>query len=105
MKRMSPGPSDVSRPTRSPGRSSTGPERGAALHAHLARHQHRERGLAETGRPEEEDVIERFAALLGGVDGDLERRAHLLLADEFVEPRRAQHRLGARLVGRARPAW
>ena len=48
------------------------PRRGAALHAHLARHQQRERGLAESGWAEEEYVVECLTPLLGGVDRDLE---------------------------------
>jgi len=44
-----------------------------------------ERGLAEAGRAVEEEVVERFVALLGGVDGDAEVVLELLLADELVE--------------------
>ncbi len=44
-----------------------------------------ERGLAKAGRPVEEDVIERFIALGGGLDGDAEVVLDLLLADELIE--------------------
>jgi len=43
-----------------------------------------ERGLAEAGRAVEEQVVERFAALLSGVDGDAKIVFELLLADELV---------------------
>jgi hypothetical protein len=43
-----------------------------------------ERGLAETGRAVEEQVVERLAAPLGGIDGDGEVVLQLLLADELV---------------------
>jgi len=46
----------------------------------------RERRLAKAGRAVEEQVVERFVALLGGVDGDAEVVLKLLLADEFIEP-------------------
>jgi hypothetical protein len=49
-----------------------------------------ERGLAEPGRAVEEEVIERFVSLLGGVDGDAEIVLQLLLADELIEASRAQ---------------
>ncbi len=75
---------------------------GAALDAHLARDQHRQRGLAEARGAEEEDVVERLAAPTCRVDRDLQRGADLLLPDELVEPRRAQRRLGASLVGKRR---
>jgi hypothetical protein len=46
----------------------------------------REGRLAEARRAVEEEVVERFIALLGGVDGDAEVVFELLLADEFIEP-------------------
>ncbi len=85
MKRMSPAPSEVSRPTRSPGFSSTGPElvrsctpisRAISIASVV---------LPETRRPEEEGVVERLSPPLGRVDGDLERCLDLGLADELVE--------------------
>ena len=45
-----------------------------------------ERGLAEAGRAVEQDVIERLAALQGGVERDAELLADDLLADALVEP-------------------
>jgi hypothetical protein len=44
-----------------------------------------EGGLAEAGRAVEEEVVERLAALFGGVDGDAEVVLELLLADELIE--------------------
>ena len=49
-----------------------------------------QRGLAEAGRAGEQDVVERVAAVAGGADGDLELGLQRLLADELVEPPRAQ---------------
>ncbi len=46
------------------------PGGGAQLHAHLLGQQHRERGLAEAGRPEEEQVIELLAPAPGRVNRD-----------------------------------
>ena len=45
-----------------------------------------ERGLAEAGRAAEQDVVERFAALLGGLHGDLEPLLDLGLAGEVQGP-------------------
>jgi len=45
-----------------------------------------ERRLAEAGRAVEEEVVEWFVALLGGIDGDAEVVLELLLADELIEP-------------------
>jgi hypothetical protein len=44
-----------------------------------------EGGLAEAGRAVEEEMVERLAALFGGVDGDAEVVLELFLADELVE--------------------
>ena len=49
-----------------------------------------ERRLAEAGRPGEQDVVERVAAGVGGADGDLELGLQRLLADELLEPARAE---------------
>src|SRR5439155_10346323 len=54
--------------------------------AHLRSDDVGERGLAKAGRAIEEQVVERFVALLGGVYGDAEIVLELLLADEFIEP-------------------
>ena len=50
-------------------------------------------GLAEAGRTEEEDVIERLAALACRLDGDLQVRFDLLLADVLVELSRTKRKL------------
>jgi hypothetical protein len=68
------------------------------VNAKLARHQQGQRRLAEAGRAEEQRVIERFLALFGGVDRDLQRFLHLRLPHEFVEPRRPQRRVGQPLI-------
>ena len=73
--------------------------RGAELNAHLPRHQHRQGGLAQPRRSEEQRVVEGLAAALGGVDRDLEGALHLGLADELIEPGRPQRRVGAGLLG------
>ena len=73
--------------------------RGPELDPHLLGEQRGERGLAQAGRPEEEDVVERLLPALGRVDGDLERGLEPGLADELVQPGRPERRLGAALVG------
>ena len=55
------------------------------LDAHLVREDVRERRLAEAGRPAEEDVIERLAALLRRLDEDAEVLLVLRLPDVVVE--------------------
>ena len=99
MKRMSPGPSVVSSPTRSPGFSSTGPEEVRSCTPISRAISMASVVLPRPGRAEEEGVVERLAAPAGRVDRDLERGLHLLLADELVEPRGAKRRLGAGLLG------
>ena len=49
-----------------------------------------ERRLAEAGRTVEQHVVERFAALQGGVHGDGERLLDALLADVLGEAAGAQ---------------
>jgi hypothetical protein len=51
------------------------------------------RGLAEPGRAEEQDMVERIAAALGRLDEHPQILARRLLADEFVERLRAQRRV------------
>ena len=75
------------------------PGGGAEAHAHLARHDLRQRRLAEAGRAVEQHVVERLAARLGGGDEDLQVLADLLLADEIVERLRTQRQLGRILLG------
>ena len=67
--------------------------------AHLARHEHGERGLSEAGRAEEQGVVEGLAPALGCVDRDLQRALHLFLSHELVQPRRPERRVGAGLFG------
>ena len=71
----------------------TGPGGGAKADAQLARHDLRERRLAEARRPGEQHVIERFAARLGRLDEHLEVGARLLLADELGKQLRPQRLL------------
>ena len=59
---------------------------GAELHAHLPGQQHRQGGLSQAGRPEKQDMIEGFPALLCRVDGDLQRCFHLALTHELIQP-------------------
>jgi len=54
--------------------------------SHLGGNDVRERRLPKPGRAVEEQVVERFVALLGGVDSDAEVVLELLLADEFIKP-------------------
>src|SRR5256885_9391174 len=74
------------------------PGRRADVHVQLFRHQQRQGGLAETGRSEEERVVEGFLALLRRVDRDLERFLDLRLADELVEARGPERDVGEPLV-------
>ena len=81
----------------SPLRSSAGPGDLADADAELAADDLRERGLAEPGRPREQDVVERLAARLRRVERDRELLLDALLADEVGE------RLRAAASGRAPP--
>ena len=65
----------------------------AEIDAELARHDLRQRRLAETGRTEEQHVIERLAARLGRRDEDPEILARRFLAGEISEELRANRRL------------
>ena len=73
--------------TRSPLRSRPGPGDGDQPRVHLAGDDVRERRLAEPGRPRQQHVVDRLAALLGGRERDRELLAHDLLPDELVELR------------------
>ena len=55
--------------------------------------------LPRPGRPGEQHVVERLAAPLGGVEGDAELLLDPLLADEVVEPARAQRALELLVLG------
>src|SRR5690606_36085620 len=67
------------------------------VHAELVRNDVRERRLAETGRSEEERVIERFAALTRGRDEDRHLLLDARLADVVREAART-HGAVERLV-------
>ena len=71
----------------------------AQIHAELGRDDVRQRGLAEAGGTENQHVIERFAALPGGADEDLELRFHRRLADVLLEPARPDGPLDRLLFG------
>ena len=67
---------------------------GAEVYAELARHDLRERGLAQSRRADEQHVVERFVARFRSLDKNPQVGPRLLLADEFGEPLRPQRRLG-----------
>ena len=84
------------------------PGGGAEVDAKLARHDLRQRGLAEPGRADEQHVVERFLALARRLDEDAKIGARLLLADEFGEPLRTQRRIRGIVVAAFRgyePCW
>jgi hypothetical protein len=60
----------------------------------------RERGLAETRWPEQQDVVERFGAPPRGLDENLKLIPDLLLTDVFLEIARPQRALEHFLVRR-----
>ena len=66
------------------------PGGGAEVDAQFARHDLRQRGLAQARRADEQHVVERFLARARGLDEHREIGARLLLADEFGQPLRAQ---------------
>ena len=63
-------------------------------HVELGGDDLRQRGLAEPGRAGQQHVVERLAALGGRLDRDAELLAQRLLADELLQPARAQRGLG-----------
>ena len=69
------------------------PGGGAEADAELARDDLRQRRLAEPRRPEEQDMVERVAAALGGLDEHAQILPRRLLPDELVERLRAQRRV------------
>src|SRR5947208_2798680 len=97
---------DVSKPVRVDRREDRGDvlplERGAGdgadADAELLADDVREARLAEARRPDEQDVVERFAALLGRSQRDAELLLHALLADEVVEAARPERLLDRLLV-------
>ena len=76
-------------------RSSAGPD-GLSTNAtsELLGDDPRQRRLAEARRAGEQHVVERLAARGGGLDRDAQLGLQRLLADELVQPARAQPRLG-----------
>ena len=70
----------------------------AEIDAELARHDLRQRRLAQARRADEQHVVERIAPRLRGVDEDLEIGPRRLLAGEIVERQRPQRRLGVVLA-------
>ena len=66
----------------------------AEIDAELARHDLRQRRLAEARRTDEQHMVERLAAALGRLDEDLEVGARRRLADELVERLRPQRHVG-----------
>ncbi len=67
--------------------------RGAEIDAELARHDLRQRCLAETRRTDEQHMVERLATALGRLDEDLEVCPRRSLADELVERLRPQRHI------------
>ena len=65
---------------------------------HLGGDDHRERGLAETGRAGEQHVVGHPPAAAGGLEHQPELLAHPVLADELVEGAGPQRRLDGALV-------
>jgi hypothetical protein len=57
-----------------------------------------ERRLPEAGRAVEQEVVERFVALLRGVYGDAEVVLEFLLADELIESARSQRNVDRLVV-------
>src|SRR6202022_4256305 len=71
-------------------------------HAKLVADDICQRGFAETGRPVKQHVVERFAPLTRGRDGNLEIGANALLADVIVQRPRPKPRLVLRVFIRPR---
>jgi hypothetical protein len=66
---------------------------------HLGRDDAGQRGLAEPGRPGQQEVVGGLAPPAGGLEDHRQVLLHLGLADELVEAMRAQARFDAQLVG------
>src|SRR5207237_5803499 len=73
--------------------------RGMEVDAHLAGDNLCERRLAEPGRTEEQDMVERLAAGLRRFDKDAQIVAQLMLTDEFIEGGRPDRAFGCVLLG------
>jgi hypothetical protein len=74
------------------------PRRGLDGDAQFVRYYVSERGLAHAGRPEKENVVERFAAVFRGLHGDAQVFDDVLLADVVDEPQRAQRYVEADVI-------
>src|SRR5881392_2322884 len=98
MNRMSPGPSEVRSPTRSPGRSSTGPDVVRMLTASSFAMRRARVVFPSPGGPKNSvwssGSRRCFAASIA-----IQRFLHLRLADELVQPGRAERGIGQPLVG------
>ena len=70
----------------------------AQRRGHLGGDDHRQRGLAEPGRPAEQHVVGGPAARSGRLQHERELLAHPVLADHLVEGPRPQRRLEGALV-------
>gem|GEM_PF-4568043 len=66
---------------------------------HLVRHDVREGGLPEPRRAVEQNVVQRFFPLAGGIDEDLQVAAEIFLAKEFAEAARTQGAIKRALAG------
>ena len=66
----------------------------AEVDAELARHDLRQRRLAEAGRPDEQHMVERLAPALGRLDEHFQIGPHRRLPDELVERLRPQRHVG-----------
>ncbi len=64
--------------------------RDVQVHPHLGGDDAGERGLAEPGRPGEQQVVDRLATVAGGLEHDREVLLELALADELGEGTRPQ---------------
>ena len=84
--------------------SNQGRSRGdAQACTHLAGHDPRQRGLPETRRPGEQDVVDRLAASARGLEDDLQLLSQQVLAHEVGQPLRTDPDLEGHLgVGQAR---
>ena len=80
----------VTMPTRSPGLFDGRARGRAKRHAQLVGDHVGQRRLAETGRPVQQHVIERLAALRGRRNRDLKVFAHAVLPDVVVEHARPE---------------
>ena len=69
--------------------------------AHLGGHDMRQRGLAQTGRAEQQQVVERLLAAAGGGDEDVELLADFRLTDIVGQGPRPQRPLKLFFIGRA----